>query len=501
MRLFSVIRKIFFSRITVGIIGMAVQLIYLVLLFWSLGTMFTYSYIFFQIVGIITALYLINLEINPSYKLVWVIIILALPIFGCMLYFFYGHKRKGKSMYHHRSSADDNGCYDELLTLNAAAAKQAYYLCRCSGLSIYKDTYTHYYPNGESAFPDILEILRSAECYIFLEYFIIQEGVLWNSILDILLEKVSMGVDIRLVYDELGCIMTLPSSFQQNMEDNGIKCRSFGRIKPFWSGRMNNRDHRKMLIVDGNACFTGGINLADEYINQYEKHGYWKDSVLLLKGKAVESFTVMFLDMWEKLTGESYNIQKYMSECKIDDDGFVLPFSGSPDDNEMTGENAYLNMINGAERYIYITTPYLILDNEMISALTLAAKNGTDVRIMTPHIADKKLIHAVTRANYQRLMAHGVRIYEFLPGFVHAKNFISDDKTAIAGTINLDFRSLYLHYECAVWMYQTSAVEEMRQDFINTLEICTEISSDFFANNGLLKRFLLALIRFFSPMM
>lgn len=505
MKLLSQIKKILFSRISVCAAGIAVQLAYLVMLFWTLGTMFSYSYIVFLVLGFAAALYIMNKDLNPSYKLIWVFLVLSFPIFGCMFYWFYGHRRTKSSPLlaerHLKLMPDDGETADRLLNTDETAAKQARYIRRYGRFPLYDNTETEYFPNGESLFPALLAELERAERFIFAEYFIIEAGVMWNSVLEILERKAQSGVDVRVIYDDVGCLLTLPRDYFKTLEKKGIQCRAFGRLKPFWSPKMNNRDHRKILVIDGKCALTGGINLADEYINGYEKHGYWKDSAVMLRGGGVYSFTLMFLALWDHINGSETSPDGFMAEHEVRAEGFVLPYMDSPNDDEPVGENVYINMISGARRYVYITTPYLITDNEMLSELVLAAKNGTDVRIITPHIADKKFVHAVTRANYLRLVRHGVRIYEFTPGFIHAKNFVSDDLIAAVGTINLDFRSLYLHYECGVWMYGTPAVEQVKRDFLSTLEQCAEITEADCQERNIFKRIGRAVLRLFSPMM
>lgn len=496
--------KFIFSRTAVCIFGILLQVLYIGMLFWTLGTLFFYSYFVFSFIGFMVSIYIINSGINQSYKLIWVFAVLSFPIFGCMFYWFYGYRtsRKSTLLTEEYSSYlyDDNEVYDILLNTDECVAKQANYIRRYGKLPIYNNTQTRYYPNGESIFPAILNELERAERFIYLEYFIIQEGLMWNSILEILERKANDGVDVRVIYDDIGCLLTLPRNYFQVLNRKGIKACSYGRLKPFWSPKINNRDHRKMLIIDGRTAFTGGINLADEYINQYKKHGYWKDSALFMSGDAVNSFTVMFLSLWNRINVCNIEVPlSYSSAIKAQ--GFAIPYMDSPSDNEMLGENVYINVINNARRYVYITTPYLILDNEMKTALILAAKNGIDVRIITPHIADKKFVHAVTRSNYKELITNGIRIFEFLPGFIHAKSFVSDDSISVVGTINLDFRSLYLHYECGVWMYDTPAVYDVKKDFMDTLEQCKEITQVECTKQNLVKRIGCALIRLFSPLM
>lgn len=507
--------KIIFNRTTVCIIGIVLQVGYLVSLFWTLGTAYTYSYALFVVLGLCISIAIVNSDMNPSYKIAWIIVILTFPIFGVMFYIFFGNSRSGSRLRRRMNKYNE----DERLLLTQKpesleglcgdspdAKKQARYLLMYGGYPSYQNTSTEYFPIGEAKFEALVRELNKAERFIFMEYFIIQEGKMWNTILEILERKVKEGVDVRVVYDDIGCLFTLPYKYDRKLEAMGIQCRVFNKFKPIWSAKMNNRDHRKILIIDGHTAFNGGINLADEYINAYPKHGHWKDSAVMLKGEAVWSFTVMFLTMWNYLTASKpastdafmprpQDIEPYKS------DGFVIPFTDSPLDNEPVGENVYLNIINSATKYVYITTPYLIIDNEMYTALVLAAKSGVDVRIITPHIADKWFVHAVTRANYKSLAKHGVKIYEYTPGFIHAKNFVSDDTTAVVGTINLDFRSLYLHFECGTWMYKTDCIADVKKDFLETLEKCQEVTYEECKNVNIFVRMVRALLRLFAPLM
>ena len=507
MKFFSTLHKLLFSRISVCVVGIIFQLIYLLILFWMLGTMFSYSYFLFLLLGYCVALYIINSELSPGYKLIWVFVILSFPVFGCMVYWFYGKRNvTDNEQYHTRYSTylkDDALIADELLSVNENAAKQARYILRNGKLHLFINTETLYFSCGENLFPVLLAELEKANKYIFIEFFIIDQGIMWNSILAILERKSCEGVDVRIIYDDLGCLMTLPRDYDDTLRRKGLKCAVFNRLKPYWSSKLNNRNHRKIVVIDGNTAFTGGINLADEYINEFPKHGYWKDSAIMLKGTAASGMTSLFLGMWNHLNRTDTDIDEsgFFSASDASKNGFVIPYAGYPHDNGSLAENIYINILNGATRYVYITSPYLILDSEMQEALTLAAKNGIDVRIITPNIPDKRAVHAVTRSNYRSLLKCGIRIYEYLPGFIHAKNFVSDDKIAVVGTVNLDFRSLYLHYECGVWMYGTSAVEQIKADFLKTLDDCHEITIDDTYENDFFKRLLWSVIRIFSPLM
>ena len=346
--------------------------------------------------------------------------------------------------------------------------------------------------------------MKKAQSYIFLEYFIVEEGIVWNSILDILKEKAAQGVEVRLIYDDIGCFLTLPKNYAKHLAEYGIKCMTFNPFRPVLSVMQNNRDHRKITSIDGKVAFTGGINLADEYANIIEKHGYWKDSAIMVEGKAAWSLTLMFLEMWQLCTKQKESFERFYpwkdNTCPVIADGYVQPYADSPMDDENVGEHVYMQILNHARDYVYITTPYLIVDDSMVSVLCLAAKSGVDVRIITPHIWDKALIHMTTRSYYRELIRGGVKIYEYSKGFIHSKTFVSDDQTATVGTTNLDFRSLYLHFECGVWMSGSSAVLQIKEDFLNTLKDCQQISVEECRGNPITRLFQ-DLLRLVAPLL
>lgn len=507
------ILQILLHRLVIVIFMLTLQILALVIMILKFNNYFVYFYVFCVLLSLLVLLHVINNKSNPSYKIAWILPILIFPIFGGLFYILFGGNklsnriRKKMNMIKSKMQSID---FDEktirlLERENIVAAKQAKYIQKNSKLPIYNNVYTEYYSIGEDMFMRLKEELRKAKHYIFLEFFIIEEGIMWNSILDILVEKVQEGVDVRVMYDDMGCIMTLPYKYSKKLEQMGIKTCVFNPFVPILSSRINNRNHRKIVVIDGHTGFTGGINLADEYINIYPKHGHWKDSGIMLKGTAVWNLTIMFLSMWDYARGidedyENYRPKIYFDE-KINSKGYVLPYNDSPLDDETIGENVYLNMINNANKYIYITTPYLIIDNEMITALTLASKSGVDVKIITPGIPDKKIVNEVTKSYYEILIENGVKIYEYTPGFVHAKNFIIDDEYATVGTINLDYRSLYLHFECGVWMYNTDAINDMKKDFEETLEKSKEITLQGCRKVHKCRKLLRAILKLFAPLL
>lgn len=474
-----------FNRFTITTALILVQMGWIALQVLKLANYGTWVYAILIIASLSMSLFVIWRDDNPAYKIGWILLICLLPILGGLMYVFFGNKRPAKSL-KRKIEPEELAHMEELVQKSnlskipdSRLVKTMEYVSQKGHYPAWDNTKVDYYSSGEGIFPWIIDDLKKAKKFIFIEFFIIGEGEMWTKIFDILKEKVKEGVDVRITYDDVGSIQCIPKKFIQELNRAGIQVLTFNPLKPFASLIYNNRDHRKILVVDGDVAYTGGFNLADEYINRKERFGYWKDNGLRLEGDAVWNFTVMFLNMWNafKPTDTSYdqyrpskagallNLQK----------GMVQPYSDTPLDDENLGENVYLEIINQAEDYLYIYTPYLIIDNEMKTALTLAAKRGVDVRIVTPAIPDKRIVFRLTRSYYEPLLKSGVRIFEFTPGFIHAKSFISDDKVGVVGSINMDFRSLYLHFECGALLAECSCLEEMKKDYHETFKISKEI--------------------------
>lgn len=502
------------SRIFVFILAVLLQMVWLMLLAWGMTNLATPATWLVESLSLIFVLWIVNKKINPAYKLAWTILILAFPVFGVVVYVLFGQSRVAGAMTKESSAVlheiknyfkESHTVRKELKEADPGVSNQSAYIRDYAGFPLQNHTSTKYYPVGEVMFADMLEDLKQARHFIFLEYFIIHEGKMWNQILEILEEKAKEGVDVRLIYDDMGCVTTLPYRYYKKLQAKGIKCAAFNPVRPILNIILNNRDHRKILVIDGHTGYTGGINLADEYINEDVRFGHWKDTGIRLHGEGVWNLTVMFLQMWCVITGTRTHIPAYSPYVyhmeEFENDGFVQPYGDTPLDNETVGEDVYLNIINQAKNYVYICTPYLIIDNEMMTALCLASKRGVDVRIMTPGIPDKKIIFLLTQSYYEQLIEAGVRIYEYTPGFLHSKTFVCDDTIATVGTINLDYRSLYLHFECAVWMYQSRAVMEVKADMEETLPKCREIKMDFCKNRNILIRTLQSILRLAAPLL
>lgn len=462
-----------------------------------------------EVVAILIVLYLIKSDINPVYKIPWIVVLLVFPVFGAVIYLVYGRAHFARREIK-RATETSEACREALATrpyfnsdlkkLEPNIAVQTDYLLRCADAPVYVNTTVRYFPLGDDMFPAMLKELERAEHFIFMEYFIIEEGLMFNSILRILEKKAEQGLDVRFMYDSFGSIMKAPMDIVRRLKKKGIKCYEFNSFRSVLDSRYNNRDHRKICVIDGNVGFTGGVNLTDEYINKQEVYGHWKDTAIMLKGEAVWSLTTMFLALWDASFKVKDDFLKYEPNRRFDyNDGFVAPYTDYPLDGEPVGKNVYLNMLNRANKYVYIMTPYLILDTVMISALENAAKNGLDVRIIMPGIPDKKIVYMLSQSYYDVLLKAGVRIYEYTPGFVHAKVFLSDDTTAVVGTINLDYRSLTHHFENAVWMYKTKCINDIKNDYMKTLEKCKEV---FPGHNkkSVLRQIFMPILRLFSPM-
>lgn len=503
-----------FSRVVIISLSIAIQAAFLVLLIWRFNNYYVYVHAACVLLSLVVTLGIIGGRSNPGYKIAWLVPILLFPIFGGLFYLMFGRnqlsarerKKMAEIQRHTESVVDLSGqMSDELYQIDADAGSISRYIARNALSPLYQNTAATYFPIGEAKFARLLEELQKAQHFIFMEYFIIQEGKMWDPILEILIQKAKQGVEVRVIYDDVGCIDTLPYHYDRELEKLGIACCAFNPFVPVLSARLNNRDHRKIVVIDGHTGFTGGINLADEYINAYPKHGHWKDAAIMLKGDAVWSLTVMFLSMWNYLRHTDEDYTRYRSTGttghQLAAPGYLQPFSDSPLDHEAVGETVYMQLISRAKKYVYINTPYLIIDNEMVTALTTAAKSGVDVRIITPHVADKWYVHAVTRAYYKILVESGVKIFEYTPGFVHAKTFVVDDIYGVVGTINLDYRSLYLHFECGVWMYKTPCLTDMKRDFLETQQKCQSITLQQCQKVSLPTRICRALLRVFAPLM
>ena len=456
-------------------------------------------------------LYLLSSNMNPTAKITWLILVMVLPVFGALLFWYtqsdVGHRAVKRRLAHLEEQTMGAIRRPEqaqaLKEENPAVANLARYMRHCGCHPVYNHTAATYFPSGEAKWEEMLKQLEQAEKFIFLEYFIIDEGMMWGRMLEILARKAAQGVDVRVMYDGTCELTTLPHNYPELMRTLGIRCKMFSPVTPFVSTYYNYRDHRKILVIDGHTAFTGGVNLADEYINQTHRFGHWKDTAIMLKGDAVKSFTLMFLQMWG-ITERHPEFDRFLRmpapDC-ADAKGYVIPYGDSPLDDNKLGERVYMDILNRAQRYVHIMTPYLILDGEMETALKFAAERGVDVRILLPGVPDKKIPYALAKSHFASLLHSGVKIYTYTPGFVHAKVFVSDDREAVVGTINLDYRSLYHHFECAAYLYDTDCIPQIEADFQNTLEQCQQVTMEMVRNDNWLWKLAGILLKAAAPLL
>ena len=507
--LFPNLFKLLFRRVVLVSLSILIQFLVLFIALRQFSSHYAWVYVFFSVLSVVVVLVLINSRTHPAYQIAWLIPITVFPVFGAVLYLILGGGRLSPRLVRRmeqftrqmKAMPPQPEATQALRELDPVAARQSAYLTSFGGGPVYQGTQTTYYPTAEACFISILDELEKAKNYIYLEYFIIAEGTMWDQILAILREKKAQGLDVRVIYDDFGSINRLPSRYYRQLEAEGIACAVFNPYIPIMSSRLNNRDHRKLLIIDGAIAFTGGTNLADEYINELPRFGHWKDNGILVRGEAAWSMTVMFLSMWCYLKGLQAQALTPPQFPPLESDGFVQPYADNPLDGEAVGETVYRNLIGSALDHIWIMTPYLILGNETLDSLTTAAKSGLDVRIITPGIPDKRMVHTVTRSYYDALLEAGVRIYEYTPGFVHSKVFAVDGIYATVGTVNLDFRSLYLHFENGLWLYRTGSISQVEADFLATLDQCQEITPESRKQISGLRRLAGAVLRVFAPLM
>ncbi|MBO5101287.1 MAG: cardiolipin synthase [Clostridia bacterium] len=484
--------RVLFSRYAISAVLILVEVVLFGLLIFSMPKSI-YAFIAVSaVVAVLALVNLINKDTNPEYKISWAVVILTVPCFGALLYLlFYKRvisKREAKMLREVISKLMGEGDADEdFVTLSEdsalAAGKARALVLDYPIAGVYRSSQSSYISSGEEYFERLISDIEGAEKYIFLEYFIIDEGEVWSKIHGILKKKAEEGVDVRVLYDDIGCMKTLPARYELTLRREGIAAYRFARVNPRVSSVHHNRDHRKICVVDGRVAYTGGVNIADEYVNKITRFGHWKDGGIRIEGLAVAGFVKLFLSSYDVTAGVESDYAEMLSSVKAPDNsdgGYYIPFGSGPAPiyKRPVGKNVFLNIINQAERYVYITTPYLIIDYDLTEALRNAALRGVDVRIVTPGVADKRGVKVMTKSAYPYLLEAGVKIFEYTPGFIHEKLMVSDGIYAVIGTINLDFRSLVHHYECAVWMYRTSAVAEAYDGFIKTLESCTEIDRE-----------------------
>ena len=502
-------------RIVVGLLVFA-QALFFVYFLISTGRVSSVLSGAFSAISVLVSLFVLAGKGESSYKLTWVFVILIFPVVGGLLYLSFDQHALRYSLMRRAKRANERtkphlDAAGGATPNSDALPKTVHYLSRFAGFPAYENAESTFLSSGEEMFLRLKEELLKAKRYIFMEYFIIEHGVMWDEILEILLEKVNAGVEVRIIYDDMGCFLRLPHKYTKLLGNYGIKVARFNPFVPFFSAEQNNRDHRKITVIDGRVAFTGGVNIADEYIGSTLRFGKWADSAVLIEGNAAWSFVLMFLQMWEiAKKGERLDPLRYLPEAEKEKETvpeapracerLILPYADSPLDTENVGALVYMDIIQSAKRYVYITTPYLIIDDQMLNALTFAAKSGVDVRIITPHKWDKRLVHMATRSYYRTLWERGVKIYEYTPGFMHAKMVVADDEVATVGSINFDYRSFYLHFECGAYLYKTESVAAVKHAFLEYMDASSEVTPTPLKHNPF-KRLFQALLRLLAPLL
>ena len=478
-----------FSRFGLVLVLLLLQVGLLFSIFRWFGNLLPHYFGGSVVVTAAMVIYLLNSKMDNSAKITWMVVVAILPVVGMPLFFYVksnaGHNLLRKRLMELEDALrpqlpQNREVVERLRRAEPGAASLAKYLHGPGGgFPVYENTAMTYFPSGEAKFAELLWQLDTAEKYIFVEYFIIDEGLFWGRVLEILARKAAEGVDVRVMYDGTCEFSTLPRDYPKRLEALGIRCKVFSPVQPFVSTHYNYRDHRKILVIDGRVGFTGGVNLADEYINHVEKYGRWKDAAIMLEGEAVRSLTALFLEMWSVLKEPEF--EAFLADpipVPEQTQGTAAPYGDCPLDGERVGEMVYIDLLNRAREYIHIMTPYLILDGELETALKFAAERGVDVHLILPGIADKKFPNALAKTHYSALLDSGVKISEWTPGFVHAKVFVVDDREAVVGTINLDYRSLYHHFENAVWLTNAPCIRDIEGDFQATLEQCRTVENN-----------------------
>lgn len=506
--------KLIYSNKFFAVLTLLIQLGTIIMYIVGISNNIRFYMLASNLISIIFILIEINRHEESAFKITWIMLMAVVPFFGWFFYLYThtgiisgdirkSHERSQKLLDQYRF--DDTDIIEEMDD-NCRNTSLVKYLSRGAGNSVYKDTEVEYYPIGEDMFKNLINELEMAEKFIFMEFFIInQRSRMWKAVERILIRKAQSGVDVRLMYDGMGCMGIMDRGYEKVLTRYGIKCQIFSPVQPLLSTYQNNRDHRKIVVIDGRCAFSGGINLADEYINEFVRFGHWKDTAIKLTGAGVSGFTELFLTMWATISDIDENeISHFINisqNHKIPDaEGYVVPFGDSPLDDNLVGRNAYVDILNSSKEYVDIMTPYFVIDDSIYDAMKYAVIRGVRVRLILPGIPDKKMPFCLARSYYPDLFAIGVEVYEYTPGFVHAKTTVSDGKRAIVGTINYDYRSLYLHYECAAYMMDMPQIKDIEKDFTETLSQCRRVTSVEYENYPWYYRAMGRMLRFVATM-
>lgn len=503
-----------FSRFGIVLVLLALQILVLLGLFLKFSQLAPHYYIISAVFYIFMITVIVNSDHDASSKITWLTTMAFLPIFGALLYIYttvdIGHrvlKKKVTNILKNTKNkiTQDKSVIDKVEEICPDVADLNYYLNKSGRFPLYENTDVTYYPIGEKMFQSMLVELDKAKDFIFMEYFIVDDGYMWDNILEVMIKKANEGVDVRVMYDGTCEFALLPRTYPSSLEKLGIHCKVFSPVSPFISTHYNYRDHRKIMVIDGKTAYNGGINMADEYINYTHKYGHFKDVGVMLKGDAVDSFTLMFLQMWS-VNERHCDFSKYLnvgdspSAGGYFSNGFVMPFGDCPLDEYDVGKSVYMDILNRAKDYVYIMTPYMIMDGELENSLTFSAERGVDVRIILPHISDSFVAQALAKTHYKKLLYAGVKVYEYTPGFVHAKVFVSDDVKSVVGSINMDYRSLYHHFECATYMYGTRCIEDIKSDYKDTLAKCQQVTYESIKNDKWYIKLIGKVLKFVAPL-
>lgn len=513
-RFLKAIIKIIFSRTLIIALMILIQAAVFPLALTYLRNYFPAVVEAMSLMGGIMIIIIINNDEPAEFKLTWAIFVCLFPVLGTLIYVFVksnwgmaGLRRKVRASRQKTEGLTytSKGTHSALERESASFRRFAYYMEKTCGYPVYHNTVTTYYPTGEETIEALKEDLKKAKKFIFMEFFIIDDGIVWDSILKILKEKVKEGVEVYVMYDGLCSIMLLPYYYPKKLASYGIHSKMFAPLVPFLSTTQNNRDHRKIVVIDGEVAFTGGVNLADEYANIKERFGYWKDAGIRLEGRAAMSFSLMFMQNWNIYGKKEIDYEKYLKEDenrqRHEHDGFVIPYGDTPTLLKEVAKTVYEDIFAHAVDYIHIMTPYFIVDREFLSVMRYAALRGVDVKMILPHIPDKRYAFFIARTFYRTLCEAGIKVYEYKPGFVHAKIMVSDDRMATCGSVNLDYRSFYHHFENGVCLYENSSVKKIEEDFENTLKDCIEVNEEYYKNIPVYQRILGRILRLVAPMM
>lgn len=489
-----------------------IQIAGMLMLYTTAHVIYMYARIVYNIAKIATVLYIIYHHDSAAYKISWIIFIMFVPVVGILAYILWGRSKmrmkkelelRKVRVYSENLLQDSKPILQEMKNNDKYKYNQVEYMTKISGYPVYKNHGVEYFDIGEKFFDSLKKDLMKAEKYILIEFFILERGKLWDEIFSILKQKSKEGVKIKIIIDSLGCLLKNNKNVKEELEQAGIEIYKFNPFSPVVNGYINYRDHRKIVVIDGRYGYTGGVNIADEYVNLISKFGHWKDVGIKIEGEAVWSFTIMFLRTLETITKKNIDYDWYKKNFKDlkKASGYILPLADGPDNRKSPIENTYIQTINYAKNYVYMTTPYFIISEQLLTAMLNSARGGVDVRVIVPHIPDKKLVYLATRSYYEVLLEAGVKVYEYKPGFIHSKTFVADDNTSIVGTANLDFRSMHLNFEDIVWTYKTGEEEKIKQDFERMLANCIEIDLDTWKSRSRLTKIAEAVVAAFAPML